>query len=137
MREHVVVRHPLQTVDERNFAPGALGAPGPFSFDALTQEAALRARDGEPERAPFLSAPLPAATDDHQRLNAKALVDAGAAMSILEDDLTVDRLSEAIQTMLEDGQALERRAAAARSVGIPDAAERLADLVESVATGRP
>lgn len=82
---------------------------------------------------PSILIPLKIATDDHQRLNAKALVDAGAAMSILEDDLTVDRLSEAIQTMLEDGGALERRAAAARSVGIPDAAERLADLVESVA----
>ncbi len=84
---------------------------------------------------PSILIPLKIATDDHQRLNAKALVDAGAATMILEDDVTVDRLSEAIQAMLDDGVALERRAAAARSVGIPDAAERLADLVE--ATARP
>lgn len=85
--------------------------------------------------APSILIPLKIATDDHQRLNAKALCDAGAAMVILEDDLTVDRLSEAIQTMLDDPDALARRAAAARSVGIADAAERLADLVE--ANARP
>lgn len=58
VRDHVVVRHPLQTVDERNFTAGALGAPGPFSFDALTHRAALTARGGEPRRAPFLPGPL-------------------------------------------------------------------------------
>ena len=82
---------------------------------------------------PSILIPLKIATDDHQRLNAKALVDAGAATMILEDDVTVDRLAEAIQSMLDDPAALERRAAAALAVGIPDAAERLADLVESVA----
>ena len=32
-RRHVVVRHPLQPFDRRNFLPGQLGRPGPFSFD--------------------------------------------------------------------------------------------------------
>ncbi|MBC7290579.1 MAG: exodeoxyribonuclease V subunit gamma, partial [Actinotalea sp.] len=63
VRDHVVVRHPLQTVDERNFAAGALGAPGPFSFDALTHAAALTARAGDPPPRPFLPAPLPPADD--------------------------------------------------------------------------
>lgn len=84
---------------------------------------------------PSILVPLKIATDDHQRLNAKALADAGASLVILEDDVTVDRLSEAVQTMLSDPAALERRSVAARSVGIPDAAERLADLVE--ASARP
>lgn len=83
--------------------------------------------------APSILIPLKIATDDHQRLNAKALVDVGAALMILEDELTVDRLSEAIQAMLDDPVALKRRAEAARSVGVPDAAERLADLVERAA----
>jgi len=52
----------------------------------------------------------------------------------LEDDLTVDRLAEAVQAMLDDPAALNRRAQAARTVGIPDAAERLADLVEAQAS---
>jgi exodeoxyribonuclease V gamma subunit len=32
-RDHVVVRHPLQPFDRRNFLPAQLGTPGPFSFD--------------------------------------------------------------------------------------------------------
>ena len=32
-RARVVVRHPLQPFDARNFTAGALGVPGPFSFD--------------------------------------------------------------------------------------------------------
>ncbi|WP_338403833.1 exodeoxyribonuclease V subunit gamma [Cellulosimicrobium arenosum] len=44
VREHVVVRHPLQTVDERNFAPGALGVPGAFSHDAAALDGARAAR---------------------------------------------------------------------------------------------
>ena len=32
VREHVVVRHPLQVVDERNFTAGALGRPGPVQL---------------------------------------------------------------------------------------------------------
>ena len=50
-RDHVVVRHPLQPFDARNFADAALGRPGPFSFDrpsldgaraSLAQRAATR-----------------------------------------------------------------------------------------------
>ncbi|WP_426311810.1 exodeoxyribonuclease V subunit gamma [Cellulosimicrobium sp. E-16] len=57
-REHVVVQHPLQTVDERNFVPGALGVPGPFSHDAA---ALAGARALHRERRPvgaLVGAPL-------------------------------------------------------------------------------
>lgn len=50
----LVVRHPLQTVDERNFTTAALGKPGPFSFDALSQRAAVAARRPRVPREPFL-----------------------------------------------------------------------------------
>ena len=82
---------------------------------------------------PSILIPLKIATDDHQRLNAKALVDAGAAQVILEDDLTVDRLAQALQGVLGDPARLSAMSAAARSVAIPDAAQRLADLVEATA----
>ncbi|MEE2849618.1 MAG: glycosyltransferase, partial [Pseudomonadota bacterium] len=72
-------------------------------------------------------------TDNHQRLNAKALVDAGAAQVILEDDLTVDRLAAALDGVLSDPPRLSAMSTAARSVAIPDAAQRLADLVEATA----
>jgi len=62
-REHVVVRHPLQPFDGRNFEPGRLGRARSFSHDrgALAgAEAALRPRRPEP---PLLAAPLPPDAD--------------------------------------------------------------------------
>ena len=41
VRDLVTVRHPLQPVDARNFTPGALARPGPFSFDAHAHAAAV------------------------------------------------------------------------------------------------
>jgi UDP-N-acetylglucosamine--N-acetylmuramyl-(pentapeptide) pyrophosphoryl-undecaprenol N-acetylglucosamine transferase len=82
---------------------------------------------------PSVLIPLKIATDDHQRLNAKALTDAGAAEVILEDDLTVDRLASTLTGVLSDPARLSAMSAAARSVAIPDAAQRLADLVEATA----
>ncbi|UZN01999.1 exodeoxyribonuclease V subunit gamma [Cellulomonas sp. S1-8] len=58
-REALVVHHPLQTVDERNFTPGALGRPGPFSFDDVDRRAAAVARGPRHPRPPLLTAPLP------------------------------------------------------------------------------
>ncbi len=58
-RGAVVVRHPLQPFDPRNFTPGELGRDGPWSFDRVTLEGAraLIADRSEPE--PFLHGPLP------------------------------------------------------------------------------
>ncbi len=82
---------------------------------------------------PSVLIPLKIAMDDHQRLNAKALVDAGAAAMVLEDDLTVQGLTATLDALLSDPARLASMSAAARSVAIPDAAERLADLVEATA----
>lgn len=58
-REHVLVRHPLQPFDARNFVAGALGTPGPFSFDRSAWEGAEQAgRPRKPPR-PFLGTLLP------------------------------------------------------------------------------
>ena len=59
-RERVLIRHPLQPFDPRNFAPGALVADRPWSFDPVALGGA-RALDAPRETpAPFLSAPLSA-----------------------------------------------------------------------------
>jgi exodeoxyribonuclease V gamma subunit len=58
-REHVVVRHPLQPFDPRNFTPGALASETAWSFDRVALEGA-RALSGERrEIDPFLAGPLP------------------------------------------------------------------------------
>lgn len=60
-----VVRHPLQTVDERNFVAGALGRPAePFSFDALDLAAALAGRGDRPPPPLFVPSPLPRGDQD-------------------------------------------------------------------------
>lgn len=80
---------------------------------------------------PSVLIPLKIAMDDHQTLNARALSDAGAARVIAEDDVTVDSLTAALSEILSDPTKLTAMSAAARSVAIPDAAARLADLVEA------
>ncbi|MCK6210145.1 exodeoxyribonuclease V subunit gamma [Georgenia sp. EYE_87] len=60
VREHVLVHHPLQVVDERNFTPGALGSPGPFSFDAVAHRAAVAGRGPRSSATAFLTELLPA-----------------------------------------------------------------------------
>ncbi|MGM7421288.1 exodeoxyribonuclease V subunit gamma [Cellulosimicrobium sp. CpK407] len=57
-REHVVVQHPLQTVDERNFIPGALGVPGPFSHDGAAFDGARQARETRQPVGALVGAPL-------------------------------------------------------------------------------
>ncbi|MEN5075921.1 exodeoxyribonuclease V subunit gamma, partial [Isoptericola cucumis] len=59
VRSQVVVRHPLQVVGERNFVPGALGATGPFSFDAAALDGALAGRAERAEPALLVPRPLP------------------------------------------------------------------------------
>ncbi|QTC86845.1 undecaprenyldiphospho-muramoylpentapeptide beta-N-acetylglucosaminyltransferase [Brevundimonas pondensis] len=82
---------------------------------------------------PSVLIPLKIAMDDHQTLNARALSEAGAARVIAEDDLTVDSLTAVLTEVMSDPAALTAMSVAARSVAIPDAAARLADLVEAAA----
>lgn len=82
---------------------------------------------------PSLLVPLKIAADDHQTFNAKLLADADAAAVCPEDELTVDSMAGALNALLKDPAWLVNMAAGARSVAMPDAAERLADLVERTA----
>lgn len=84
---------------------------------------------------PSLLVPLKIAADDHQRFNAKLLADADAAAVALEDELTVDSMAAALKALLRDPDWLANMAKGARSVARPDAAEKLADLVERTALG--
>ena len=78
---------------------------------------------------PAILVPLPIATDDHQTDNGQALADAGGAIVIAQPDFTPASLAAAMAGWLGDPAALAAAAAAARGVGVPDAAMRLADLV--------
>ena len=82
---------------------------------------------------PSILVPLKIAADDHQRFNARLLEEAGGAAVCLEDELTVDAMAGALNALLKDPERLGRMALGARSVATPDAAEKLADLVERTA----
>jgi UDP-N-acetylglucosamine--N-acetylmuramyl-(pentapeptide) pyrophosphoryl-undecaprenol N-acetylglucosamine transferase len=82
---------------------------------------------------PSILVPLAIAADDHQRYNARLLADAGAAVVVREEELSAEMLADTLAGLVADPAGLAKRAAAARSVAQPDAAERLADLVEKTA----
>lgn len=84
---------------------------------------------------PSVLVPLKIAADDHQTYNAKLLADAGAASVWAEDDLTIEGLAGSLSRLLQDPEALLSMARAAKSVALPDATERLADLAERTASG--
>jgi UDP-N-acetylglucosamine--N-acetylmuramyl-(pentapeptide) pyrophosphoryl-undecaprenol N-acetylglucosamine transferase len=85
---------------------------------------------------PSILVPLKIALDDDQGQNARLLAEAGGAEVAREDGLTVDSMSDALAALLGDPDRLTRMAKAARSVARPDAAERLADVVEAAASRR-
>ena len=82
---------------------------------------------------PAILVPLPHALDQDQSANAGVLERAGGAMRLRQDDFTPDRLAGEITALASAPQKLVAMAAAARSQGATDAAERLADLVLRVA----
>jgi UDP-N-acetylglucosamine--N-acetylmuramyl-(pentapeptide) pyrophosphoryl-undecaprenol N-acetylglucosamine transferase len=75
--------------------------------------------------------PFAQAADDHQRSNARAMEQAGASRMVEEKDLTGERLAAAVVECLSTPLRLEAMEAAARALGKPDAAARVADLLES------
>lgn len=82
---------------------------------------------------PALLVPYAHATDDHQTANAEALVRAGGAVRIGQNDFTAERAARELAALLGNGAGLVAMAAAAKSQGRPNATMALADLVERVA----
>jgi len=76
--------------------------------------------------------PFPHAIHDHQTLNARALEKSAAAVLIPQKDLTGAKLASALLDLLGDEARLDAMAAAAKGMGRPDAAARIADLAIAV-----
>ncbi|OFW07034.1 MAG: undecaprenyldiphospho-muramoylpentapeptide beta-N-acetylglucosaminyltransferase [Acidobacteria bacterium RIFCSPLOWO2_02_FULL_68_18] len=77
--------------------------------------------------------PLPTATDDHQRRNAAALVEGGAALMIEQRELTGDRLAAEMLSLAADAERRRRMAEAARRLARPDAARTIVERVLALA----
>jgi UDP-N-acetylglucosamine--N-acetylmuramyl-(pentapeptide) pyrophosphoryl-undecaprenol N-acetylglucosamine transferase len=77
--------------------------------------------------------PLPTATDDHQRRNALAMVDAGAAEMVEQRELSGDRLAAAILALAGDAGRRSAMRTAARRLARPDAARVIVDRILALA----
>lgn len=85
---------------------------------------------------PSLLIPLKIAMDDHQTFNARSLADAGGAVVMSEDEVTVDSLAAELKALLTDPPRLTAMSVGARSAALPDAAKKLADRVEAAVSRR-
>ncbi len=84
---------------------------------------------------PAILIPYPSATDDHQTANAREMAKAGGARMIAQDEFTPETLARQIEALAQDPEALANAASRSLSVGRPNAARDLADLVERIAGG--
>ncbi len=69
--------------------------------------------------------PSPNVTDNHQEFNADAVVSAGGAVKIREQDLSAQTLSDALEKLLSHPAEITVMAANSRRIGIGDAAEKI------------
>lgn len=77
--------------------------------------------------------PFPAAADNHQLANARALEKAGGAIVIEQNALTPQTLVNAVGELLRDSERLERMEQSSRRLARPSAAAEIAGIVEELA----
>ena len=86
------------------------------------------------QRASIL-VPFPYAAGDHQTLNARSLVQVGAAVLIPESELTPDRLAAEIARIADDPQRLIEMERASARLGRPEAAREIVEVLGQLARG--
>lgn len=84
---------------------------------------------------PAFLVPLPHAIDQDQLANAQVLSDAHGGWLMPQETFTQERVATEIAKLMAQPDQLVAAAACAKSVAQPDAAQRLADLVEALASG--
>lgn len=89
---------------------------------------------------PSILIPFPFAADDHQVVNARSLVEAGAAVMIEERSLTGELLAKEIRAILTSPERRRQMARAAGRLGAPQAAREIIDVCADLCRerwGRP
>jgi UDP-N-acetylglucosamine--N-acetylmuramyl-(pentapeptide) pyrophosphoryl-undecaprenol N-acetylglucosamine transferase len=79
--------------------------------------------------------PFGASTDSHQLRNAQEMQRTGAARLIPEPQLTAERLTQGILSLLDQPGELQAMAASARRLAKPRAVQDIVDMVEDLAFG--
>jgi UDP-N-acetylglucosamine--N-acetylmuramyl-(pentapeptide) pyrophosphoryl-undecaprenol N-acetylglucosamine transferase len=78
---------------------------------------------------PGILVPLPHALDQDQNANARVLESAGGAIRLPQADFTADRVASDIASLASDPARIAAMAKGAKSAGVLDAADQLAELV--------
>jgi UDP-N-acetylglucosamine--N-acetylmuramyl-(pentapeptide) pyrophosphoryl-undecaprenol N-acetylglucosamine transferase len=85
---------------------------------------------------PCILIPSPNVTNNHQEMNARVLSDNGGASLILEKDCTAQKLFDEIKALAENKEKASAMRAALLKIAVPDSAERLCDIMFSLAQKR-
>ena len=80
--------------------------------------------------------PLPYAADDHQKENAKTLVDAAAARMVLDSEMSGERLFREVEDLRNKPEFLSQIRERVRQFAKPGAAERAATVLEEAAESK-
>ncbi|PSR15383.1 undecaprenyldiphospho-muramoylpentapeptide beta-N-acetylglucosaminyltransferase [filamentous cyanobacterium CCP3] len=87
-------------------------------------------------RTPSILIPYPFAAEDHQTINAKAFVDAQAAVMLNQSQVVATDFQTLVLDLLADPQQLSAMATAAGKLATADSATKLADLIQKVVLNR-
>lgn len=79
--------------------------------------------------------PFPHAADNHQEVNARAMVDRGAAVLLRQAELTGDSLAAAVGALLDDEVRRRKMEKAAGLLGRPEASKEIADRLVRLGLG--
>ena len=85
---------------------------------------------------PAILVPLPTASDQHQLRNAEAFAKAGAGIVVLDSEMTGVRLVEEVLRLTANPEKLIEMGRSARKLAWPGAAQRAADVLESMVSSR-
>ena len=84
---------------------------------------------------PAIFVPYPHHEDQQQKINADTVADAGGAWVMTQNGFTEESVLARVETFLQNPEVLFRAAENARSMGRPDAARRLGNLVTAIVSG--
>lgn len=82
---------------------------------------------------PSILIPSPNVTNDHQTKNAQSLVNAGAAIMIPDYSLSASKLLYYTDQVMTDSDKRKQMIDASKSLGVPDATDRIIDIIMELA----
>jgi UDP-N-acetylglucosamine--N-acetylmuramyl-(pentapeptide) pyrophosphoryl-undecaprenol N-acetylglucosamine transferase len=118
----------VKTVGYINNMPEALAA----ADVAVSRAGAMATAELLAWGIPMLLVPLPTAAADHQSHNARALAQAGAAVMLIERELTPTKLWSELLRISGDAPLRDAMSAAARHRARPNAAREIAQRLASL-----